>query len=255
MTDLGPSIKIENISKSFSGRKVLDNISICLNSSKTTAILGPSGTGKSVLLKLITGLLEPESGNIHVGSLMMTNSSEDIKQEIRQSIGMLFQSAALFDSLTLLENVQFPLERRKQLTKKEIYILANEYLSQVGLEEYANHLPGQVSIGIRKRAGIARAMITKPKVLLFDEPNTGLDPIVGQDIYDLINKLRANNKFTGVIVSHEIPEVFQCCDRVIMLYGGKVHFDGSVDDFLLNENPVVKQFVSGSTTGPIKISS
>lgn len=249
-----PTIQISNLSKSFGKNLVLNNISLEFEADKTTAVLGPSGTGKSVMFKLITGLLTPDQGSIKVGNLSMTDSSENTKTEIRRSIGMLFQSAALFDSLTLLENVEFPLERLGCLSKKEIREKALIYINKVDLEDFMELLPGQVSMGIRKRAGIARAMITEPKILLFDEPNTGLDPLVGQDIYDLINQLRSENKFTGIIVSHEIPEVFQCCDKVVMLYGGLVHFNGSVNDFLVNTNPIVKQFTSGDTTGPIQIS-
>ncbi len=249
-----PEISIANVSKSFGSNLVLNNISFKIEANKTTAIIGPSGTGKSVLLKLILGLFTPDSGSITIGDQNICDSRESQKKKIRKTVGMLFQNAALFDSMTLLENIAFPLERNSTFSKKEIAEQAKIYIEQVGLSEYSQHLPGQVSIGMRKRAGIARAMITKPKILLFDEPNTGLDPLVGQDIYDLINEVRENNSFTGIIVSHEIPEVFQCCDKVVMLYGGDVRFNGTVDEFLIDDSPIVKQFTTGSTTGPIQIS-
>ena len=255
MLKKSPKIEVKNVSKSFGSHLVLSNVSIEIEPNKTTAILGPSGAGKSVLLKLIMGLLEPDSGEIIIGNVIVNKVNEEAKKDLRKSVGMLFQSAALFDSLTIYENISFPLLQLKTLSPKEIYEKTVLYIKKVGLEKFSNLLPGQVSIGIRKRAGIARAMITEPKIILFDEPNTGLDPLVGQDIYDLINFVRKENSFTGIIVSHEIPEVFQCCDKVIMLYGGNVQFSGSINDFLDNENPVVKQFIHGSTSGPIQISA
>ncbi len=255
MLHKNPTIHIRNVSKSFGSHKVLTDVNIEIEANKTTAILGPSGTGKSVLLKLIIGLLEPEKGEIAIDDLILNTANENTRKELRKSIGMLFQNAALFDSLSIFENISFPLEQLDRYSSKEIFEKTNVYISKVGLEKFAHLLPGQVSIGIRKRAGIARAMITEPKIILFDEPNTGLDPLVGQDIYDLINFVRKEKSFTGIIVSHEIPEVFQCCDKVIMLYGGNVQFSGSIDDFLAIQNPIVHQFIHGLTKGPIQISS
>lgn len=247
-----PEIKIDSLSKSFCSNMVLDSISLVLEPNKTTAVLGPSGTGKSVMLKLITGLLEPDSGSVIIGDTNFTKASSEVRSLICTSIGMLFQSAALFDSLTLLENVEFPLlySRKKENNIRE---RSRHHLNNVGLRAYENALPGEVSIGMRKRAGIARAMVTEPTILLFDEPNTGLDPKVGQEIYDLINSLRAESSFTGVLVSHEIPEVFQSCDNVIMLYGGTVHFIGTVEEFQSSENEIVHQFATGEVSGPIAV--
>lgn len=248
-----PKIDIKNLSKSFGTNQVLKDISLIFEEGKTTAVLGPSGTGKSVLLKLITGLLEPDSGIVKIGDTNFSKASSDVRSEICRSIGMLFQSAALFDSLSLIENIEFPLVHSRRKDKSNIRELAAKHLKNVGLDGYENSLPGEVSIGMRKRAGIARAMITEPAILLFDEPNTGLDPMVGQEIYDLINALRETTSFTGIIVSHEIPEVFQCCDNVVMLYGGLVHFSGSVEEFQNTDNEIVYQFRSGETEGPIAV--
>lgn len=237
----------------FGSQVVLDGINTTLEEGKTTAIVGPSGTGKSVLLKIITGLLEPSLGEVIIGETNFTSASAQTRSEICKTIGMLFQGAALFDSLTILENIAFPLQQNRGIDKHTILNLAEAQLKKFKLEEFRNKLPGEVSIGIRKRCGVARAMIVEPKILLFDEPNTGLDPLVGQELYDIINDLRATSNFTGLIVSHEIPEVFQVCDSVIMLYNGKIHFEGSANEFAECPNPVVKQFISGSTEGPIKI--
>ncbi len=247
-----PEIKINNLSKRFGSNTVLNRISLTFEPNKTTAVLGPSGTGKSVMLKLITGLLEPDEGDVTIGNTNFTRASAEVRSEICSRIGMLFQSAALFDSLTLLENVEFPLlhSRRKETNIRE---RSKEHLRKVGLSDYENSLPGEVSIGMRKRAGIARAMVAEPSILLFDEPNTGLDPKVGQEIYDLINQLREESSFTGVLVSHEIPEVFQSCDNVVMLYGGAVQFSGSVKEFEDSENEIVHQFAKGTIEGPISV--
>lgn len=246
-------IQLRNLTMKFGPQTVLNNINATIQEGKTTAIVGPSGTGKSVLLKLITGLLEPSSGEVIIGGINFTTASPQERSKICQKIGMLFQGAALFDSLTLFENIEFPLLYINDCSKKEASQRAEAQLIKFKLQEYKNELPGEVSIGIRKRVGIARAMVINPDILLFDEPNTGLDPMVGQEIYDIINQLRSTSNFTGIIVSHEIPEVFQVCDHVIMLYNGQIHFEGSPEEFIVCSNPVVKQFISGSTQGPIQV--
>lgn len=245
-------IRIKNISKSFGKQVVLDNVSLDIEDGKNIAVVGPSGTGKSVLLKIITGLMDADSGEVWVGDDCITgNKSAAEKRNITSRMGVLFQSAALFDSMTLLDNVAFPLQQRRQFVEKEIMEKSIKCLHDVGLAGYELVLPGEVSIGMRKRVGIARALVTEPEVILFDEPNTGLDPEMGQEIYDLIKEIRQNRGFTGIVVSHELPEVFQVCDRVAMLYSGKVQEQGTVKEFLASENPIVKQFMQGDIAGPI----
>ncbi len=248
------NIKVKNLSKSFKTQNVLKNLTIDFPSNLTTTVVGPSGTGKSVMLKLITGLFEADSGSILFDNIDFTNSTKEVRSSICRKIGFLFQGAALFDSITVLENVMFPLiySEKKDLSNSVMVERAREELKKVDMLDYENALPGEISIGMRKRVGIARAMITKPEILLFDEPNTGLDPLVGQEIYDLIKDLKRESKFTGIIVSHELPEVYQVSDKIVMLYGGDVHFDGSVSEFENSENPVVKQFKNGDIEGPIK---
>ena len=247
-------IKISNLVKSFGTQVVLKDVSMEIPKGLTTAIVGPSGTGKSVLVKLITGLLQADSGEILIGDRSMTGAkSLDERLDICSSMGVLFQSAALFDSLSLIENIAFPLSYRKIGTRNEAYSKSAKLLEDVGLAGYENYLPGEVSIGMRKRVGIARALVTEPEFIFFDEPNTGLDPKVGQEIYELIASLQELNSFTGVVISHEIPEVFQICHKIVMLYQGKVQFNGSIDEFVDNDNEIVSQFYKGEINGPISI--
>lgn len=248
-------IRIRDLRKTFGTQVVLDGISLDIEEGDTTAIVGPSGTGKSVLLKILTGLLIADSGQVLIDDESMTAArSGDERRKICSRMGVLFQNAALFDSLTLFENVAFPLRARRQHTRAEINRETARRLAEVGLEGYELALPGEVSIGVRKRVGIARALITKPDIILFDEPNTGLDPQSGQEIYELILETQRSSGFTGIVISHEIPEVFQVCHRVAMLYEGHVQQEGTVEEFMMSQNPVVQQFVTGSVHGPIQMS-
>ena len=247
-------IEISNLHKSFGAQQVLCGVSFTIEKGSRFAVVGPSGVGKSVMIKIITGLLPAEKGEIRVdGHLMSGAASVSEQNSIRERMGILFQAAALFDSISLFENVAFPLKKRGKLSKEEIVSRSLQALEDVGLSGYEWRLPGEVSIGIRKRVGIARALVTEPEIVLFDEPNTGLDPLTGQEIYELIDELHQKNRFTAVVISHEIPEVFQVCEQVVMLYNGKIQFLGTVADFLASGDPVVQQFASGNVEGPIKI--
>ena len=247
-------IIIDNVHKSFGSNTVLSGVGMAIEDGSLVAVLGPSGTGKSVLLKLITGLFEVDSGTISIDGNVVTGSDSKARREfVAKEMGVLFQAAALFDSMTLLENVSFPLVQRGRLSADAIQEKGVQFLHDVGLKGYEDSMPGEVSIGMRKRVGIARALITEPKYLFFDEPNTGLDPEMGQGIYELIIKMHAAYGFTGIVISHEIPEIFQVCRRVIMLYNGQVQVDGTVEEFLACGNPVVQQFIKGTAEGPIQL--
>ncbi|MDD2942264.1 MAG: ATP-binding cassette domain-containing protein [bacterium] len=247
-------VKIRNIQKTFGSQVVLRDISLDIEAGEMIAIVGPSGTGKSVMLKIITGLMSPDSGEVYIGDECMTVlASGARRQHLAERLGVLFQGAALLDSMTLYDNLAFPLRYRGGFSRKEIQRRCFKCLGEVGLIGYENALPGEVSIGIKKRLGIARALITEPDVILFDEPNTGLDPEAGQEIYDLIKHTKKISGCTGIVISHEIPEVFQVCDRVVMLYQGMVEASGSIDEFLGSKSEVVQQFVKGSVEGPIEI--
>lgn len=247
-------ISVRNVSKRFGSQVVLDRVNLEIEPGKTTAIVGPSGVGKSVLLKLIMGILEPEEGEIYVyGENITAASTEAERNRIRACLGVLFQAAALFDSLTIYDNIAFPLRSRTRLNRVEIHKRVIEMLEALSLEEHAFHYPEEISIGMRKRVGLARALITRPKILLFDEPNTGLDPLVGQEVYDLIKSSRVKWQFTGVVISHELPEVFQVSDHVVMLLNGNIVEQGSPEEFMGSQNAAVQQFLKGRTDGPIKI--
>lgn len=247
-------ISVKNVIKRFGPQVVLNGVSIDIQPGKTTAIVGPSGVGKSVLLKLIMGILEPDSGEILIGGDNMTAArSERARNRIRESLGVLFQSAALFDSLTVYENIAFPLRERLGFKSRKLHSAVLETAESLSLLPYLRDFPEQVSIGIRKRVGMARALITRPKVLLVDEPNTGLDPLDGQEVYDLINSCKRLWGFTGLVISHELPEVFQVSDRVAMILNGNIVCEGSPDELVASTNPAVQQFLNGRTDGPIKI--
>ena len=247
-------IVIENVHKSFGKQVVLNGVSLTIEDGKTTAIVGPSGVGKSVLIKLIMGIMQPEAGEIWIGNDSITRAStESERNRIRSQLGVLFQAAALFDSLTVYENVAFPLQQRTNLSRRQIHSKVEFMLDSLSLTEYATRQPQQISIGMRKRVGLARALVTEPSIVLFDEPNTGLDPLVGQEVYDLIQCCREQWKFTGVVISHEIPEVFQVSDRVAMLLNGDFRAEGTPAELKESTDPAVQQFIQGRTDGPIKI--
>jgi phospholipid/cholesterol/gamma-HCH transport system ATP-binding protein len=247
-------IVVRNLCKSFGAQQVLRDINLEFEDGKITAVVGPSGVGKSVLLKIITGLIRPDSGEVQIGSDVITAlRSEAELNRVRQRLGVLFQGAALFDSMTVFDNIAFPLTARVRLSRKDTQRKVLEMADALGLERYLTLLPGEISMGTRKRVGLARALITSPQIVLFDEPNTFLDPLVGQEVYDLIKLSRERWKFTGIVISHELPEVFQVSDRVVMLLQGEVIFDARPKDMQRSSDPRVVQFLQGKTDGPIQI--
>lgn len=247
-------ISVRGVYKSFGRQVVLHNVSLEIEPERTTAVVGPSGVGKSVLLKLIMGILKPDRGEVFVnGENIALARGETQRNRIRACMGVLFQSAALFDSLTVFENVAFPLEQIGRAGRAEINRRVIEMLASLSLLPYAGRYPQELSMGMRKRVGMARALIREPSVFLFDEPNTGLDPLVGQEVYDLINECRKKWKFAGVVVSHELPEVFQVSDRIAMLLNGQVVEEGTPAEICRSTNPAVQQFIKGEVNGPIRI--
>ncbi|HEX7231617.1 MAG TPA: ATP-binding cassette domain-containing protein [Candidatus Binatia bacterium] len=246
-------IRVVDLHKTFRQQEVLRGINIEFETGKITTIIGGSGSGKTVLLKHLNALLLPDRGSVLVDGRDITKLGQSALNEVRQKFGMLFQSAALLDSMTLHDNVAFPLRERTRLEEKEIKKRADDSLAQVGLAGMGYKYPAEVSGGMKKRAGLARALVTQPEIMLFDEPTTGLDPLLGKSIHELIRRMHANFHFTGVIVSHDIPQVFKISDRVAMLANGLIIEAGTTEEFTASKNPIVKQFLQGETEGPISV--
>jgi phospholipid/cholesterol/gamma-HCH transport system ATP-binding protein len=246
-------IKVVDLHKSFGGQEVLKGIHLELETGKITTIIGGSGSGKTVLLKHLNALLLPERGKVLVDGKDITKLGESELNEVRRKFGVLFQGAALLDSMTLYDNVAFPLREKTKMTESDIRKRVDERLAQVGLQGMGYKYPAEVSGGMKKRAGLARALAMEPEIVLFDEPTTGLDPLLGKSIHQLIRKMHGTFGFTGVVVSHDIPEVFKISDRVAMLANGRIAEVGGTEEFLASQNPVVRQFIEGETEGPLAV--
>ena len=238
-------IELIGVCKSFNGQKVLDDLHLKIDPSQITVIIGQSGGGKSVLLKHIIGLLRPDAGNIIVDGVDLCCLSEKEFNEIRKKFGMLFQEAALFDSMTVGENVAFPLQEHTRLPQKEIKEIVVSKLRQVGLRNVTHKMPSELSGGMRKRVGLARALALDPKIILFDEPTTGLDPIMCDAIDNLILETQQHTNATCVVISHDIESTFKIAHKVAMLYHGKIIAEGTPQDIQATTNPVVKNFIEG----------
>ncbi len=246
-------LEIVNVTKSFNGVKVLDGVNLTVNRGERVVIIGRSGCGKSVLLKHMIGILKPDSGTVFVEGADIGTASMDELNEIRKKFGMLFQGAALFDSMTVLENVGFGLYEHTMLSDKEIRRRVEENLAMVGLQDIEEKKPAELSGGMRKRVGLARAIAMGPQIMLYDEPTTGIDPIMGDVINDLILKLRDQLAVTSVAVTHDMVSAYKIADRIAMLYEGKIIEVGTPEQIRTSSHPVVQQFISGSSHGPIKV--
>ncbi|MDR1952002.1 MAG: ABC transporter ATP-binding protein [Elusimicrobiota bacterium] len=246
-------IKIRNLCKSFDSRVVLDNVSFDVTAGETLVIIGSSGTGKSVLLKNIVGLIKPTSGSVIIEGTDITRCSKSQLHNAQKKMGYVFQEAALFDSLTIAENVAFGLHNLTSLSESEIDARVHNCLDMVGLKGIDTRLkPSSISGGMKKRVGIARAIAYQPSILFYDEPTTGLDPIMTDVISDLIIGLREKVNVTSIVVTHDMKSAFKTADRIIMLYKGKIIFEGTSQETKDTDNAYVRQFVEGSGIGPIE---
>jgi len=244
-------IEIKDIFKSFGKNQVLRGVDLTINKGETMVILGRSGCGKSVMLKLIMGLLKPDSGTIFVNGDEITSFKDNQFNTLRQKFGMLFQAAALFDSMTVDENVGLALREHTDLKEEDIVRKVKNKLKLVGLTGVEHLKPAELSGGMKKRVGLARAIAMDPEYVLYDEPTTGLDPIMADVINELIICLRNTLSITSIAVTHDIVSAYKIADRIAMLYEGKIVFVGTPEEVKQTDNPLVRQFVEGSAEGPI----
>ena len=250
-----PLIKIEHLQKVFGTKEVLKDVNLVFPKGSTTVILGLSGGGKSTIIKHIVGLMKPTSGNIHVDGIDVSTCSEEELRAVRKNIGYLFQDGAMFDSMNIFDNVAFPLrEHRKDLSEQEIKEKVLKMLFMTGLdaERVAKLAPNELSGGMRKRAGLARAIIMEPKIILYDEPTSGLDPITSDLITQLILKLQKELGVTSVLITHDMKESFKAADYLAFLFEGEIIEWATNEKFRNTTNPYVRQLLNGSGEGPIQ---
>ncbi len=238
------AIQVHDLHKSFDGHSVLNGIDLKVSPGEILAVLGRSGTGKSVLLKLIVGLQKPDSGSIQVRGQEITGLSLDELNLVRKKIGFLFQDAALYDSLSIEENVAFPLRRHNRMPDSEQKDRARELLASVGMEEDLNKMPSQISGGMKKRVGLARALAMEPDILLFDEPTAGLDPITAGEIEELILKLREERKLASIVVTHDLHGAKTISDRLALIHEGNILIEGTFADLKKSKDEFVSQFMN-----------
>lgn len=245
-------IQIENLHKAFGQNKVLRGVDLRIDKGETLVVIGQSGSGKSILIKHLIGILKPDKGNIFINGVEITSLKEDELHAVTRQFGMLFQGAALFDSLTVGENVGFGLERYTDFSKEKIKELVKESLAKVGLYGIENLMPHELSGGMKKRVGLARAISYRPDIILYDEPSTGIDPIRADAINDLINIMKKELKITSVVITHDMVSAYKVADRIAMIYEGKIIETGTPEQIKNSTNPVVQQFIHGEARGPIE---
>ena len=240
-----PLIEFRNVSKSFGDHRVLDGLNLSIYKGLITSIIGKSGVGKSVLLKHIIGLVRQDSGEIHFNGTPLGAAPKKDRAALKRKFSYMFQGTALFDSMTVFENIALPLAEKSSLPRDEIRQRVHNKMATLDLQEIDDEYPSQLSGGMKKRVALARALVTDPEIVLFDEPTTGLDPIRKGVVYSMISDYQKKFGFTGVIVSHDIPNIFYISQRIAMLEEGKILFEGTADEIQYTEDPLVRQFITG----------
>ena len=246
-------IEVVDLYKDFNGYEVLRGINLKVEEGQTLALIGGSGKGKSVLLKHIIGLIKPDRGRILIDNHDISKLRGKALKRLKERCGIVFQGGALFDSLTVFENVAFPLREKTKMKASQIQDTVFRELSRVGLSAAENKYPAEISGGMKKRVALARCLVMSPEIVLFDEPTTGLDPLIGKAIHKLVRDCQKSLNYTAIIVTHEIPEIFSLVDRVAMLFNGKILAIGTPEEIQASKDPVVHQFIHGELEGPISI--
>jgi len=241
-------IEVKNLYKSYGGKGVLSDISLSVSHGQSLAVVGKSGAGKSVLLRCLIGLVKPDNGTIYVDNKLINTMNFSQLQKIRSSIGMVFQFGALFDSMTVRENISLALQKLTKLNENEIQQRVRNSLEEVDMAGTEDLMPAELSGGMKKRVGIARAIAIKPAYLFYDEPTTGLDPVMTDSINRLIHKFQDTGEVTSVIITHEMRTVYDVADRVLLLHEGRIQYDGFPDSINNVDDPVVQQFITGNST-------
>jgi len=244
--DNKPAIRLHRLSKTFGDQKVLDRLDLEIYCGETVTVLGRSGTGKSVMLKLIIGLQQPDDGEIEIDGEKMAALSLDDLNRVRKKVGFLFQQAALYDSLTVEENVAFPLRRHTAMTDDQRQARVRELLARVQMEEAVDKMPGDLSGGMKKRVGLARALALDPEIMLLDEPTAGLDPITASEINELIRELQNERHMSSIVVTHDMRSVEKVADRVALLNEGRIFFEGTLREMIASDDPFVAKFIEAS---------
>ncbi len=245
-------IEIQELHKSFGSHHVLQGLDLSIRMGETLAVIGQSGSGKSILIKHIIGLMRPDQGRIIVDGVDICCLSERAMYDVRRKFGLLFQAAALFDSLTVAENVRFGLERYRDDTPERTREIVRDSLAKVGLSDVEDLMPYELSGGMKKRVGLARAIAYGPEIMLYDEPSTGIDPIRADAINDLIIRMQQEMSVTSVVITHDMTSAYKVADRIAMLYNGVIVQAGPPDEIRNSSDPIVQQFIHGRAEGPIK---
>ncbi|TGN18718.1 ABC transporter ATP-binding protein [Leptospira idonii] len=245
------AIEMKNVHKTFGHRKILKGMNIKVKKGETMVILGPSGTGKSVSLKHITGLLDPDEGDCYIFGESIVHADEKKKKALRSKLGVLFQSGALINWLTVYENVALPLREHKIAHGEELDRIVMEKLRWLDLIPAKDTLPSNISGGMKKRVGLARALTSQPEIVMYDEPTSGLDPVMSNVINDLVIRMQKELGLTSIVVTHDMSSAYRIADRISFLYEGQVLFCGTSDEIQNSPNPIIQQFIHGRTEGPM----